>query len=127
MADDRVNPAQDLAGLWGDNEGRFRESRALINECSEWSLQHRPPMVPSRDGRQQGVAIQLPHATTMVNDVSSFVARRQPTIKRTPLGSGSRAARTASDVEEWLQAAFASNVWIAQRGGRAESLADGFA
>jgi hypothetical protein len=48
----------------------------------------------------------------MPNDVASFVARRQPSLKRTPLGSGSRAARTASDVETWLQEALKSKVRI---------------
>jgi hypothetical protein len=112
MAENNVNAAADLATLWTTNASRFHQSRALIEECSQWALQQRAPIVPTTDGRRQGFAVQLPHTTTMPNDVASFVARRQPSLTRTPLGSGSRAARTASDVENWLQEAMRSKVLI---------------
>lgn len=112
MADENRSEARDLVGLWSSNERRFKPSRDLIDECAQWSLMNRAPVLPTVDGRVQGVAVQLPHAATMPHDVASFVARRQPSIKRTPLGSGSRAARTASDVETWLQEALKSKVKI---------------
>jgi hypothetical protein len=112
MPDDTPNAAKDLQTLWTTNQGRFQESRDLIAECAQWSLQNRAPTVPTVDGRTQGFPVQLPNATTMPQDVASFVARREPSLIRTPLGSGSRAARTASDIETWLQEAFKAKVRI---------------
>jgi hypothetical protein len=110
------NAAQDLASLWSSNEQRFKQSRDLIAECGRWERQEMKPTLPMRlvEGRQtpQGFPVVLPHSTTMPQDVASFVARRQPSLKRVPLGEGSRAARAASDIETWLQEAFASKVQI---------------
>lgn len=116
MADDTQNAARDLAAMWTQNEGRFKPSRDLINECARWERQEVRPQLPTRmvEGRQtiQGWPVTLPHATTMGQDVASFVARRQPSLKRTPLASGTRAQRDASDVETWLQEAFSSKVKV---------------
>jgi hypothetical protein len=111
-SDSDYNQAKDLVTLWTQNASRFQQSRDLIADCAQWSLQNRAPAVPTTDGRRQGFSLQLPNATTMPQDVASFVARRQPALVRTPLGSGSRAARTASDIEIWLQEAFKSKIKI---------------
>lgn len=113
MAD---NPAQDLATLWSTNETRFKPSRDKIEECGQWERGEVRPTLPLRmvNGKQvpQGFPVVLPHATTMPQDVAAFVARKEPSLKRTPLGEGSRAERDASNVERWLQEAFASKVMI---------------
>ena len=116
MAEDTQNPARDLHSLWTQNEQRFKRSRELITEVGKWERQEIKPQLPTRmqNGRevQQGFPVQLPHATTMALDVSAFVARRQPSLKRKPLGEGTRAQRDASKVERWLQEAFASKIRI---------------
>jgi hypothetical protein len=108
--------ARDLPSYWSDSFPRFRRSRALIDECGRWARQEVKPRVSRRkvDGQvaQQGFPVVLPHSTTMGQDVAAFVARRQPSFHRKPLGGGTRAERTASKVEQWLQEAFASKVFV---------------
>lgn len=112
MADQTPNPARNLTALWAANEARFKESRDLIADCAEWELQHRPPVVPVQGGVPQGFAFQMPQSTLMPQDVASFVSRRQPSMKRNPLGSGTRANNAASKVESFLEAAFKSKIQI---------------
>jgi hypothetical protein len=109
------NPATNLQALWQRNEGRFRNSRDLIDTCAKWNRQAREtwPRIPSKDGIAQGFALVLPHSTTMPQDVAAFVARREPSLRRTPIGGGgSRAQKQASEVEEWLAAAMKDKVKI---------------
>lgn len=106
------NVGRNLTALWAQNEGRFRESRDLIADCAEWEMQRRPPAIPMPEGQPQGFAFQMPQSTLMPQDVSSFVARRQPSLKRTPLGGGPKANKTASEIETFLQSAFESKIQI---------------
>jgi hypothetical protein len=112
VAEQTPNPAQDLTALWAQHQGRFQPSRDLIEVCGKWERDEIKPIVPTRDGVLQGFPVTLPHATTMPQDVASFVARRQPSFHRKPLGGGTRADKAASDIETWLQEAFASKILI---------------
>lgn len=97
-------PERDLHALWTAEYGRFSSSRALIETCAAWARGTVEPHVPANWQAPEKFRVTLPHAVTLGQDVAAFVGRKQPAPKRIPLGAGTKAAKAASTVEEWLQA-----------------------
>jgi hypothetical protein len=95
----------ELAALWASEYGRFRFSRDRIEVCGQYRRREVHPHIPAGWENPDAFLVELPHPTTLGQDVINFLGRKRPTGRRDPVGEGPTARRLASKVEEFVQAA----------------------
>jgi len=94
----------ELAALWDSEYARFQFSRRQIDVCGQYRRREVHPHIPAGWENPDAFRVELPHPTTLGQDVVNFLGRKRPTARRDPNGEGPTARRLASKVEEWVQA-----------------------
>jgi hypothetical protein len=97
-----------IASLWASEYTRFRRSRDRIDVCGQYRRREIRPHIPDGWENPEAFYVELPHPTTLGQDVVNFLGRKRPTARRSASGNsaaGPEARRLASKVEQFVQAA----------------------
>ena len=94
-----------LSGLWDEQYTRFQYSRQRIAELGRWRRREVHPYLPQGWENPDAFRVEMPYATSLGQDVVSFLGRKRPQARRSPLGAGPTAERTSEKIETFIQEA----------------------
>lgn len=98
-------PERRLSSVWNDEYGTYARSRRIIRDCGLARRREIKAALPPNWENPEAFSVELPHSTTLGQDVINFLGRKRPAYHRTPSGQGPTSQRLSSKVELFVQEA----------------------